>query len=152
MPLSQTTAFNTSLSFLLHPSRSPLATAAERLLWPGRASPSASQLLAFSPGKEQAAGVWETPGLPVHHHFPEFTQTHVHRVGDAIQPNPVFLPGESQGLGEPGGLPSMGSHRVGHDWSDLAAAAAAAASYSVVQCDRHLMGQPLYCSADNAGV
>ena len=27
--------------------------------------------------------------------------------------------------GEPGGLPSMGSHRVGHDWSDLAAAAAA---------------------------
>ena len=33
---------------------------AERLLWPGRASPSASQLLAFSPGKEQAAGVWET--------------------------------------------------------------------------------------------
>ena len=32
------------------------------------------------------------------------------------------------GMGEPGGLPSMGSHRVGHDWSDLAAAAAAAAN------------------------
>ena len=31
------------------------------------------------------------------------------------------------GMVEPGGLPSMGSHRVGHDWSDLAAAAAAAA-------------------------
>ena len=29
------------------------------------------------------------------------------------------------GPGKPGGLPSMGSHRVGHDWSDLAAAAAA---------------------------
>ena len=28
------------------------------------------------------------------------------------------------GTGEPGGLPSMGSNRVGHDWSDLAAAAA----------------------------
>ena len=28
------------------------------------------------------------------------------------------------GMGEPGGLPSMGSHRVGHNWSDLAAAAA----------------------------
>ena len=28
------------------------------------------------------------------------------------------------GTGEPGGLPSVGSHRVGHDWSDLAAAAA----------------------------
>ena len=30
------------------------------------------------------------------------------------------------GTGEPGGLSSLGSHRVGHDWSDLAAAAAAA--------------------------
>ena len=29
------------------------------------------------------------------------------------------------GTAEPGGLPSMGSHRVGHDWSNLAAAAAA---------------------------
>ena len=28
-----------------------------------------------------------TPGFPVHHHLPEFTQTHVHRVGDAIQPS-----------------------------------------------------------------
>ena len=28
-----------------------------------------------------------TPGLPVHHRLPEFTQTHVHRVRDAIQPS-----------------------------------------------------------------
>ena len=28
-----------------------------------------------------------TPGLPVHHHLPEFTQTHVHRVGDTIKPS-----------------------------------------------------------------
>ena len=28
-----------------------------------------------------------TPGLPLHHQLPEFTQTHVHRVGDAIQPS-----------------------------------------------------------------
>ena len=27
------------------------------------------------------------PGLPVHHQLPEFIQTHVHRVGDAIQPS-----------------------------------------------------------------
>ena len=37
------------------------------------------------------------PGLPVHHQLPEFTQTHVHRVGDAIQPShplpsPSLLP------------------------------------------------------------
>ena len=36
-------------------------------------------------------------------------------------PTPVFLPGESQGRESLVG--SMGSHRVGHDWSDLAAAA-----------------------------
>ena len=40
------------------------------------------------------------------------------------QPTPVFLSG-IPGTGEPGGLPSMGSHRVGHEWSDLAAATAA---------------------------
>ena len=28
-----------------------------------------------------------TPGLPIHHQLPEFTQTHVHQVGDAIQPS-----------------------------------------------------------------
>ena len=28
-----------------------------------------------------------TPGLPVHHHLPEFTQTHVYRVRDAIRPS-----------------------------------------------------------------
>ena len=30
---------------------------------------------------------WSTPGLPVHHQLPEFTKTHVHWVGDAIQPS-----------------------------------------------------------------
>ena len=28
-----------------------------------------------------------TPGFPVHHQLPELAQTHVHRVGDAIQPS-----------------------------------------------------------------
>ena len=31
------------------------------------------------------------PGFPVHHQLPEFTQTHVHRVGDAIQPSHPLL-------------------------------------------------------------
>ena len=47
-----------------------------------------------------------TPGLPVHHQFPEFTQTHAHRVGDAIQPShpllspspPAHNPSQHQGL------------------------------------------------------
>ena len=34
-----------------------------------------------------------TPGLPVHHQLPEFTQTHVHRVSVAIQPShPLSAP------------------------------------------------------------
>ena len=32
-----------------------------------------------------------TPGLPVHHHLPKFTQIHVHRVSDAIQPSHPLL-------------------------------------------------------------
>ena len=47
-----------------------------------------------------------TPGLPVHHQLPEFTQTHVHRVSDAIQPShslsspspPAPSPSQHQGL------------------------------------------------------
>ena len=37
--------------------------------------------------------VWlfATPGLPVHHQLPEFTQTHAHRVSDAIQPSHSLL-------------------------------------------------------------
>ena len=51
------------------------------------------------------------------------------------QPTPVFLPGESQGRGGgvPRGLPSMGSHGVGHDWSDLAAAAVTKSCPPVLQ-------------------
>ena len=37
-----------------------------------------------------------TPGLPVHHQLPELTQTHVHRVGDAIQTShPLSSPSPS---------------------------------------------------------
>ena len=36
---------------------------------------------------------WRTPGLPVHHQLPEFTQTHIHGVGDAVQPShPLLAP------------------------------------------------------------
>ena len=37
-----------------------------------------------------------TPGLPVHHQLPEFTQTHIHRISDAIQPShPLSSPSPS---------------------------------------------------------
>ena len=43
-----------------------------------------------------------------------------------MAPHSSVLAWRILGAGEPGGLPSLGSHRVGHDLSDLAAAAAAA--------------------------
>ena len=47
-----------------------------------------------------------TPGLPVHHQLPEFTQTHIHQVSDAIQPShplsspfpPALDPSQHQSL------------------------------------------------------
>ena len=54
-----------------------------------------------------------TPGFPVHHQLPELTQTHVHRVGDAIQPShtlsspspPSFNLSQHQGLSNESALP-----------------------------------------------
>ena len=46
-----------------------------------------------------------TPGLPVHHQLPEFTQTHVHWVGDAIQPShPLSSPSPSFNLSQHQGV------------------------------------------------
>ena len=65
----------------------------------------------FSSVTQSCPTLWDpmnrsTPVLPVHHQFPEFTQTHVHRVGDAIQPShslsspssPAPNPSQHQGL------------------------------------------------------
>ena len=46
----------------------------------------------FSSVAQSSPTLWNpmnhsTLGLPVHHQLPEFTQTHVHQVGDAIQPS-----------------------------------------------------------------
>ena len=52
------------------------------------------------------------------------------------------------GTGEPGELPSMGSHRVGHDWSDLAAVAAVFTEepkqlwYLLLKSYKHVEGNP----------
>ena len=50
---------------------------------------------------------------------------HFHALEKEMATHSSVLAWRIPGTGEPGGLPSMGSHRVGHDWSDLAAAAAA---------------------------
>ena len=46
-----------------------------------------------------------TPGFPVLHYLPELTQTHVHRVGDAIQPShPLSSPSRTFSLSQHQGL------------------------------------------------
>ena len=49
---------------------------------------------------------------------------HFHALEKKMATHSRVLAWRIPGTGEPDGLPSMGSHRVGHDWSDLAAAAA----------------------------
>ena len=56
----------------------------------------------------------------------DFTFTfHFHALEKEMATHSSVLAWRILGTREPGGLPSMGSHKVGHDWSDLAAAAAA---------------------------
>ena len=57
----------------------------------------------------------------------DFTFTfHFHALEKEMATHSSILAWRIPGTEEPSGLPSMGSHRVGHDWSDVAAAAAAA--------------------------
>ena len=54
----------------------------------------------------------------------DFTLTfHFHALEKEMATHSSVLAWKIPGTGKPGGLPSMGSHRVRHDWSDLAAAA-----------------------------
>ena len=62
----------------------------------------------------------------------DFTFTfHFHALEKEMTTHSSVLAWRIPGTGEPGGLPSMGSHRVRHDWSDLAAAAYAAIWYMI---------------------
>ena len=62
----------------------------------------------------------------------DFTFTfHFHALEKEMATHSIVLAWRIPGAVEAGGLQSMGSHRVGHDWSDLAAAAAAEAFVKV---------------------
>ena len=67
----------------------------------------------------------------------DFTLTfHFHALEKEMAPHSSVLAWRIPGTGEPGGLPSMGSHRVGHDWSDLAAAADLGVRFLICPSDR----------------
>ena len=64
----------------------------------------------------------------------DFTFTfHFHALEKEMATHSSVLAWRIPGTGEPGGLPSLGSHRVGHDWSDLAAVVASRGYFSL-QC------------------
>ena len=108
--LSQTRLSDFTFTFYFHSSEKEMATHSSILAWriPGMGEPGGL----LSVGSHRVGHDWNdlaasdqirsvaqscptlcnpmnlsTPGLPVHHKLPEFTQTHVHRVGDAIQPS-----------------------------------------------------------------
>ena len=63
-----------------------------------------------------------------------FTFTfHFHALEKEMATHSSVLAWRIPGTGEPGGLPSMGSHRVGHYWSDLTAAAAAIQTHAFIK-------------------
>ena len=65
----------------------------------------------------------------------DFTFTfHFHALEKKMATHSSVLAWRIPGTGEPGGLPSIGSHRVGHDWGDLAAAAALIKALHVCVC------------------
>ena len=57
---------------------------------------------------------------------------HFHALEKEMATHSSVLDWRIPGTGEPGELPSMGSHRVGHDWSDLAAAAAVLSLFGLI--------------------
>ena len=110
-----------------------VAEAEAPILWP---PDSKSRVIGKDPdaGKDwrQEKGVTEDEmvGLGSRTRLSNFTFTfHFHALEKEMATHSSVLAGRIPGTGEPGRLPSKGSHRVGHDWTDLAAAAAAEASW-----------------------
>ena len=71
-----------------------------------------------------------------------FTFTfHFHALEKVMATHSSVLAWRIPGMGEPGGLPSMGSHRVRHDWSDLAAATGFHDGCSTDGCDFGMLNE-----------
>ena len=70
---------------------------------------------------------------------------HFHAFEKEMAIHSTVLAWRIPGTGKPGGLPSMGSHRVRHDWSDLAAAATEPHGSLWPQVDECKQGRPGFC-------
>ena len=63
---------------------------------------------------------------------------HFHALEKEMATHSIVLAWRIPGTGEPGRLLSMGSHRVVHDWSDLAASAAGISSWKIIKQDKEI--------------
>ena len=81
----------------------------------------------------------------------DFTFTfHFHVLEKAMATHSSVLAWRIPGMAEPGGLPSMGSHRVRHSWSDLAAAAARSLQWAYAHTIKWKFTEQI-CSPDVSG-
>jgi len=93
-------------------------------LWLKAMAPHSSTLAWKIPWMEEPGRLQSMGSLRVEHDWVTslslFTFTfHFHALEKEMATHSSVLAWRIPGMGEPGGLPSMGSHRVGHDWSDL---------------------------------
>ena len=82
-----------------------------------------------------------TPGFPVHHQLPEFTQTHVHWVSDAIQPSHPLIPFSSHLQS----FPSSGSFHMSQFFASDGQSIEVSASASVLSMNSHKLFFSYYC-------
>ena len=106
------------------------------------------------PGKPMDGGAWKAVVHGVAEGqtwLSDFTFTfHFHALEKEMATHSRVLAWRIPGMGEPGGLPSMGLHRVRHDWSDLAAAEVFQFSWVAQSCPT--LCDPMDCSTPGCPV
>ena len=107
--------------------------AGQEATWPAFGEGNGNPLQYSCPENPMGGGAWwaAVHGVAASRtQLSNFTFTfHFHALEKEMATHSSVLTWRIPGTVEPGGLPSMGSHRVRHDWSDLAAAAAASSMY-----------------------